>query len=133
MNGRLHTWLCPCPSGGRSPGLEKAREAVRSIFGADLSEQALGIVKEVCGLVGLRSARLAGAACVAILARTGLRESQERIVVAVDGGLYEHYGGYADSMLVAIRELMGPGCRVETTLARDGSGLGAALLAASLG
>lgn len=117
----------------RSPGLEKAREAARAVFGGDVSEQALGIVREVCGLVGLRSARLAAAGCAAILTRMGLRGSSERILVAVDGGLYEHYDGYADKMLAALRELMGPGARVETTLARDGSGLGAALLAASLG
>lgn len=47
-------------------------------------------------------------------------------------GLYEHYQGYADKMMAAIRELLGADTKVVTTLARDGSGLGAALLAASL-
>lgn len=117
----------------RTPGLAKARETARAVFGGDVSEQALSVVREVCGLVGLRSARLAAAGCAAIIQRMGLVGSAQRVLIAVDGGLYEHYGGYADKMLAAIRELLGPEARVETTLARDGSGLGAALLAASLG
>ena len=46
-------------------------------------------------------------------------------------GLYEHYPRYASDMAAALRELTGADAKVEMQLAKDGSGLGAALLAAA--
>lgn len=57
----------------------------------------------------------------------------QRTVVAVDGGLYEHYEGYRESLHAALKEMLGDELagHVALRLSKDGSGIGAALLAAS--
>lgn len=114
-----------------SEGLAAARGLVGGLLGREPSAGELSTVKEVCHLVALRSARLAAAGVFAVLSKMGLPSTTSRSVVAIDGGLYEHYAAYAASMAAALRELAGEAARVELTLAKDGSGLGAALLAAA--
>ena len=57
--------LTPLPSPLAScsvPGLERVREVAATVFkGEAVSDQALAIMKEVCQLIGLRSAKLAAA------------------------------------------------------------------------
>jgi hexokinase len=55
-----------------------------------------------------------------------------KTVVAMDGGLYEHYTKFRNYMQEAVVELLGEGFKnVFIELSKDGSGIGAALLAAS--
>jgi hexokinase len=55
-----------------------------------------------------------------------------KTVVAMDGGLYEHYGKFRNYMQEAVVELLGEASKnVFIELSKDGSGIGAALLAAS--
>lgn len=55
-----------------------------------------------------------------------------KTVVAMDGGLYEHYVEFRNYMQEAVNELLGEGSKnVFIQLSKDGSGIGAALLAAS--
>lgn len=55
-----------------------------------------------------------------------------KTVVAMDGGLYEHYSKFRNYMQEAVRELLGDASKnVSIELSKDGSGIGAALLAAS--
>lgn len=56
-----------------------------------------------------------------------------RTVVAMDGGLYEHYAKYREYLQDAVTELLGEAAakNVIIELSKDGSGIGAALLAAS--
>lgn len=52
--------------------------------------------------------------------------------VAMDGGLYEHYDEFRTYMQEAVTELLGEASKsVSIDLSKDGSGIGAALLAAS--
>ena len=58
--------------------------------------------------------------------------SDGRTVVAMDGGLYEHYIEFRNYMQEAVVDLLGEGSKnVFIELSKDGSGIGAALLAAS--
>lgn len=86
-------------------------------------------VKTVCHLVAARSARLASAGVSAVLQQ--MDHAEKPVNVAIDGSLYELYPGYQDAMRAALLEL-GYGS-VSLTLAKDGSGLGAALAAAVMG
>lgn len=96
---------------------------------------------ELCDIVASRGARLAAAGIVGILkklGRDGLREGEgegegQRSVIAMDGGLFEHYTKFRNCMESAVKELLGEGVAksVIIELSNDGSGLGAALLAAS--
>lgn len=57
---------------------------------------------------------------------------RRRKVVAMDGGLYENYPQYRVYMLEAMAELLGPRDSEDVVVehTKDGSGIGAALLAA---
>lgn len=114
------------------------------------------LVLEVCDTVCQRGARLAAAGIVGILKKIGrdgnnangsIRRSDMngmhdeapvssgssgKTVVAMDGGLYEHYVEFRNYMQEAVVELLGDAARnVSIELSKDGSGIGAALLAAS--
>ena len=67
-------------------------------------------------------------ACVGLCARL------DRVGAAAPApGLYKNYAAYAANLSAAIREMLGPASLVELTTTADGSGLGAALLAAVAG
>lgn len=119
------------------------------------------IVVAVCDILCQRGARLAAAGIVGILKKIGRDGSTEngiikrntfeqgemngfhdelpeqytsggRTVVAMDGGLYEHYHKFRNYMQEAVVDLLGEGSKnVFIELSKDGSGIGAALLAAS--
>lgn len=92
-------------------------------------------VKMLVHAVGKRAARLSAVALGAVILSTGkLAESgDEPIDIGVDGSLVEYYPGFEDYIREAFREIKGFGAegekRVKIGLAKDGSGLGAALIA----
>ncbi|TPX54962.1 hexokinase [Powellomyces hirtus] len=86
------------------------------------------IVKHVCELVGIRAARLSAAAVAAIITKM---KRLDACTVAIDGSVYEHYPHFANRMRDALRELLGIMAEnIVLEQARDGSGQGAALIAA---
>ncbi|CAI0474735.1 unnamed protein product [Linum tenue] len=89
------------------------------------------VIVEVCNIIATRGSRLAAAGVVAILRKMG--EVQQKTVIAMDGGLYEHYNEYSKCLENTLTELLGEEVSktVEVIHANDGSGIGAALLAAS--
>ncbi|XP_006661182.1 hexokinase-1-like [Oryza brachyantha] len=93
------------------------------------------MVVEICDIVATRSARLAAAGIVGILRKIGRGGpgDERRSVVAVDGGLFEHYAKFRRRMESTLEEMLGEeaAARVVVKLASDGSGLGAALVAAA--
>ncbi|RKO97779.1 hypothetical protein CXG81DRAFT_15715 [Caulochytrium protostelioides] len=85
------------------------------------------IVKRICQLVGQRSARLAAMGIVGIVTHTNRLDGCN---VAIDGSLYEHYPHYGSHIKDALLELLGIASeKITLSLARDGSGQGAALAA----
>ena len=57
---------------------------------------------------------------------------KRRTVVAVDGGLFEHYKKFSACVEATLADLLGEAApSVVVKMANDGSGIGAALLAAS--
>ncbi|KAL0314586.1 UNVERIFIED_CONTAM: Hexokinase-2, chloroplastic [Sesamum angustifolium] len=95
------------------------------------------IVVDVCDTIAKRGGRLAGAGIVGILQKMeddsrGLVFGK-RTVVAMDGGLYEHYPQYRSYLQDAVTELLGPEISKNIVIehSKDGSGIGAALLAAT--
>lgn len=92
---------------------------------------------EVCDTIAKRGGRLAGAGIVGILQK--MEEDSKgviygkRTVVAMDGGLYEHYPHYRKYLQDAVNELLGSEVSKNIVIehSKDGSGIGAALLAAT--
>ncbi|KAG1367828.1 putative Hexokinase-6 [Cocos nucifera] len=97
------------------------------------------LVVNVCDIIAKRGARLAAAGILGVLKKQGhdaaARDGSDmqRRVIAMDGGLYEHYTIFSSCLETTLRELLGEeaAASIVIKLASDGSGIGAALLAAS--
>ncbi|KAF3442966.1 hypothetical protein FNV43_RR16884 [Rhamnella rubrinervis] len=95
------------------------------------------VVVDLCDIVALRGARLSAAGIFGILKKLGrdtVREGEkQRSVIALDGGLYEHYTKFSTCMESTLKELLGAEVTANILIehSNDGSGIGAALLAAS--
>ncbi|XP_068636784.1 hexokinase-1-like [Aristolochia californica] len=121
-----------------SPDLKVVGTKLKDILGiSSTSLKIRKVVIEICNIVSTRGARLAGAGIYGILKKIGrdvVRDGEtQRTVVAMDGGLFEHYSEYSTCLQSTLRELLGEEVADNVAIehANDGSGIGAALLAAS--
>lgn len=94
------------------------------------------VIVELCDIVATRGARLSAAGILGILKKLGrdtVKEGEkQRSVIALDGGLFEHYTKFRNSVVSALKDLLGEASEsIVIELSNDGSGIGAALLAAS--
>ncbi|KAL8223355.1 hypothetical protein R6Q57_018830 [Mikania cordata] len=95
------------------------------------------VIVELCEIVATRGARLSAAGILGILKKTGRDvlkgQENQKSVIAMDGGLFEHYIKFRNALQNTMDELLGEETskNVIIELSNDGSGLGAALLAAS--
>ena len=87
-------------------------------------------IKKVCGLVSGRASRISAAAIGAIVKK--IDPSLKKIhTIAVDGSLYEKHPYFAKNMKKALKEIFGvKASRIRPVLTKDGSGKGAAIIAA---
>uniref|UniRef100_A0A8C8S2C9 Hexokinase-3 n=1 Tax=Pelusios castaneus TaxID=367368 RepID=A0A8C8S2C9_9SAUR len=89
------------------------------------------VVREVCQVVALRAAQLCGAGVAAVVEK--IRENrglkQLSVTVGVDGTLYKLHPHFAQNMQATVQQLA-PRCSVTFLQSEDGSGKGAALIAA---
>ncbi|GAB5587874.1 glucokinase [Umbelopsis nana] len=115
-----------------SPTLEQTKRILSSTLNIPrVSEVDCRIVKRVCELVGTRAARLAAAAIAGIVRQIDCVE--EGCDIGIDGSLYEFYPSFEQRIEQGLRELF-PGVpditkKIRLGLAKDGSGVGAALCA----
>lgn len=125
-----------------SSDLQEVGKILANVLGIDdTSLELRQLVVEICSIVAKRAARLAGAGIVGILKKIGRDGTTQvdsaargkRTVVAMDGGLYEHYPLFRVELKAAVAELLGSDVakNVLIDLSKDGSGIGAALLAAA--
>lgn len=97
----------------------------------DVTTTEARFIKKTCELVGKRAARLAAASIAAIVKHCGVDASG--CDIGIDGSLYEFYPSFETRMYEALAEMMPEITDIRKTirlgLARDGSGVGAALTA----
>lgn len=89
-------------------------------------------VKMLVHAIGKRAARLSAVALAGVIISTNKLKEDEIVDIGVDGSLVEYYPGFEDYIREAFREIEGIGedeKRIRIGLAKDGSGLGAALIA----
>lgn len=90
-------------------------------------------VKMLVHAIGKRAARLSALAVGGVIISTNSLDGDDVVDVGVDGSLVEYYPGFEDYMREAFREMkqIGPEQekKIRIGLAKDGSGLGAALIA----
>lgn len=91
------------------------------------------LLTEICRAIVRRSARIAGAAVAAVAAWMD-PELKRNHTVGIDGTLFECYPGYPAHIRGALADALGPRAdRVRLEPAKDGSGIGAAVIAAVVG
>lgn len=84
------------------------------------------IIRYICESVSKRSARLVASALSALI----LRIEDKDITIGVDGSVYRFHPSYNDLMTAAVKELIPEKYKFKFVLSEDGSGRGAALVAA---
>lgn len=110
--------------------LEQMRDLFKNKLGIELNSDELRVCRYLVELVGTRAARLY--ACgIAALCR---RRKMERGKVGVDGAVFHHYTHFKERARHALREILDWPQDVEDYVsfhdAEDGSGIGAAIVAA---
>lgn len=111
------------------------KQALERDLGVDAaSTEDAQAIKILVAAIGKRSARLSALALGAIIISTeSLAVADDVVDIGVDGSLVEYYPGYEDYIREALREIPQIGeegeKRIRIGIAKDGSGVGAALIA----
>lgn len=101
-----------------------------------ISDEDAEVTRHVCEMVATRAAALSGCAVAAVLIQTGrarlggrLAEGEKPYRIGLDGSLAEHYPHFESRLRQALRAIVGEEAEqcVEIGMAKDGSGVGAAL------
>ncbi|NXG72415.1 HXK2 protein, partial [Baryphthengus martii] len=111
-------------------GLQQVRTILQDLKLQATFEDSV-LVREVCQTVSLRAAQLCAAGLAAVVEK--MRENrglaQLTVTVGVDGTLYKMHPHFAQQ-LQKMLQVLAPKCTVTFLLSEDGSGKGAALVAA---
>ncbi|NWH32575.1 HXK3 protein, partial [Chloropsis hardwickii] len=106
-------------------------QAILNELELDASFEDSVLMREVCQTVSLRAAQLCAAGLAAVVEK--MRENrgldQLSVTVGVDGTLYKLHPCFSDNLQKTLKDLA-PNCNVTFLLSEDGSGKGAALVAA---
>ena len=117
----------------QSPGLKIVRQALEKDLSIDAaSYEDAEAVKLLVSAVGKRSARLSAVAIGATVIKSGRLKTDEVVDVGVDGSLVEYYPEFEELIREALREITEIGeeeKKIQIGIAKDGSGVGAALIA----
>ncbi|TVU35269.1 hypothetical protein EJB05_17151, partial [Eragrostis curvula] len=120
-----------------TPDLNTVGIKLKEILGIESAcQKTRKLVVDVCEIIAKRGARLAAAGIYGILKklrRDTACPGEQRTVIAVDGGVYKYYTLFVQFMESTLRDLLGVevASSVLIKLTEDGSGIGAAVLAAS--
>lgn len=121
-----------------SVGLKTLRQFIEKDLGVQApSLEDAQAVKDVAHAIAKRAARLAGVAVAGIILHTGRLDPnggpEDIVDIGVDGSLMEFYPGFEDYLREAMKAVDGIGHagekRIRIGIAKDGSGVGAALIA----
>ena len=114
----------------KSESLMKIEGYLEGIGILDSTAEDRAILRKVCRIVSRRAARISAAAISAVVTWMDPK-LQGSHIVAIDGTLYEKYPRFRRSIIDALRELHGDESeKIELTQAKDGSGIGVAIVAA---
>lgn len=143
----LDTSFLSIAHGDTSAGLKVTRQTLDVTYGVSApSAEDAEAVKAIASAIGRRAARLSAVAIGAVILATkklhrpadakdedAPSDTEDYVDVGVDGSLVEFYPGFEDYVREALRETEGIGKwgekRIRIGIAKDGSGVGAALIA----
>lgn len=91
----------------------------------------LGMIKYVCDVIAERAARISAAAMAAVITKMDPGAAGSH-TIAIDGSVYEKQPHFSANVKSAMREILGSRAdKVRLVLSKDGSGRGAAIVAAA--
>jgi hexokinase len=102
------------------------KEILTEMGVSNASDEDCAIVRYICELVSRRSARLVASALASLILRIG----DPDVTIGVDGSVYRFHPTFHDLMTEAVKELIPASYKFKFVLSEDGSGRGAALVAA---
>lgn len=106
---------------------ENTRRALKEAFGIDdVNVQDCASVKLICSRISTRAAHLVAAAVACLLNKM----HRSNTVVGVDGSMFRYHPHFGSIMAIKTKELTNPQYRFQIMFAEDGSGRGAAIVAA---
>ena len=106
----------------------RCREALVDLGMADVLEEDCSAVRYVCECVSRRAGFMVSAGITALLKKMDYKD----VVVAIDGSVFRYHPHFPNIMRSRIAQLMGIDYKFDLMLSTDGSGRGAALVAAVL-
>ena len=113
-----------------SAGFAKTASVLKKAGLAKCTPEERRQVKKICEVVSKRGARIS-AACVAAIIKKMDPSLLRRHTVAIDGSVYEKHPTFAKNMKSCLGEIFGPKSNlIKIALTKDGSGKGAAIIAA---
>lgn len=126
----LDTSILAACENNMSRSLEEIRVCFKQKFDLDLDDSDQKVCRHIIGLVGTRAARLYACSIAAICKKRKI----ERCHVGVDGAMFNQYSFFPVRVQQALREILdwpqGSEDFIVLQGAEDGSGVGAALIAA---
>jgi len=102
------------------------RQVLEELCLINISDQDCRDVRYICEVISKRAAQLAAAGVACLLNKM----NEKSVVVAVDGSVYRYHPHFHNMMTEAIEKLVLPDINFDLMLSEDGSGRGAALVAA---
>lgn len=94
----------------------------------DLTERST--LKKICRMVSIRAASISAAAIASVIIKIDPGLSCKH-TVAIDGSVYEKYPGFPENIKSSLKSALGAKSgKIKLTLTKDGSGIGAAVVAA---
>ncbi|KAI8099202.1 hexokinase-domain-containing protein [Halteromyces radiatus] len=139
MQWRFETAYMSTIHGDHSPNLTATKHVLEDIMDMPAGSTTLAdrqLVQAICIAVGQRSARLAACGLAGIIKHKKMindddDDKKNDCLIAIDGSLFEFYPEYEANMMSALVDLFGEKIRhrVRFELSRDGSGLGASVIA----
>jgi hexokinase len=110
---------------------DSVRAMLASLTVADATAEDAVVLRRIAWIVSNRAARIAAVVLAATVSWMDPNVDRDH-TIAVDGSVFEKHPGFAAGMDAAFREILGEkAARVRTALTHDGSGLGAAVIAAA--
>lgn len=110
--------------------LSKTEELFEKLGAASSTLEDRRSCKKLCEYISTRASRIAAAALAAVITKIDPALSGAH-TIAIDGSVYEKYPEFSRNMKIALKEIFGEkASRITISLAKDGSGIGAAIIAA---
>ena len=112
---------------------ESVRALLADLGAGSIAAEDARALREIAWIVSDRAARIAASILAATVTKNDPALDRDH-TIAVDGSVFEKHPGFRARMEETFRELFGDrAARIRLELTRDGSGLGAAIIAAAAG